>query len=165
MIELASVELEGLPAERLEEALDVLDGACGIGDVPKQDASSQHDHVQHQVGEQSNLEHRPRVDVPNDAGDLADSWLAAQDARHLERNRYWRWVVVDRALWATSRRRRVILGSVVDDRAVDIGTAQLFEDPGGDLGSVRRLSRVNVASSSALSIRFNISRGSLAAAG
>ena len=84
---------------------------------------------------------------------------------HLERNRYWCWVVVNRALWATSRRRRVILWSVVDDRAVDIGTAQLFKDPGGDLTSVNHLSRVKRGILVGLSIRFNISLISLSRCG
>ncbi len=49
MEDLAAVELELAPAERLEEPLEVVDRAGGVGDVPQQDAGRQRNRIEHEV--------------------------------------------------------------------------------------------------------------------
>ena len=73
-----AVELELAPPERLEEPLEVVDRAGGVGDVPQQHAGRQQHAEEHQVEDQGDLEHAPRVDVADDPGDLADPRAGAR---------------------------------------------------------------------------------------
>ena len=80
--QLATLEIEGIPSERSKEGLKVVDGARGAAHIPKQDPGDEKDHVERGVENQTHLEDAPRIDVTDDAGDLADaatrwSWCCA----------------------------------------------------------------------------------------
>ncbi len=73
--DLVAVEGEGLPAEGLHEALDVVDGARGVGHVPEQDAGDEHRDVEREVEDDHHLEDTPRVDVTYHTGDATHAGL------------------------------------------------------------------------------------------
>ena len=68
-------------------AFDVVDRAGRVGDVPQQHAGDERDHVRHEAEHRGDLEHAPRIDVPDDAGDPANAWPPAGHPGHRRHRR------------------------------------------------------------------------------
>ena len=85
--DLAAVELERLPTELGEPALDVVERAGAVGHLPQQHARREHDEVADEAEHERQLEGAPRVDVADDAGDRAHPRAPARRAQRRRRRR------------------------------------------------------------------------------
>ena len=65
------LEGKGIPSERGQKLLNIVDGARGRANVPQQEASDEHHDVQGGVKYNGHFEHAPRINISDDTGDLA----------------------------------------------------------------------------------------------
>ena len=69
--ESSPLEGEGIPAERGQELLDVVDGARCRTHIPQQEPGDENHDVQGGMKNDGHLEDAPRINISDDTGDLA----------------------------------------------------------------------------------------------